>query len=253
MFGMLFLIFLVLLEEFDFFFVVCCHAMLLSFFGLFIGSRFLCQPLICARNWIFQVSREQEKCLKKYFLRKFSMNSVLSPKSHCSLSLLCLGIICWLDLCAIVSILNMLIFVFVCALYVWCFISQFFCGLWEAFAFLLTAIWDGVLFSFSRLFIWYGFHCPPLIWHMSEYFRFLGSERSAWGNSSWISILRIPCSFLYSIVQYICYVWVLFFDFIYAVPNWFWLCWFPCFLVHYVFGFFFLFLIFIFDFICFLL
>ena len=94
MFGMLFLISLVLLEEFDFFFAASCHAMLLSFLGLFIGSRFLCQPLNCARNWIFQVSREEEMCLKKYFLGKFTSNSLLSPKSHCSLSLLCLGIIC---------------------------------------------------------------------------------------------------------------------------------------------------------------
>ena len=38
------------LEEFDFFFAARCRAMLLSFFGLFIGSWFLCQPLICARN-----------------------------------------------------------------------------------------------------------------------------------------------------------------------------------------------------------
>ena len=82
------------LEEFDFFFAARFRAMLLSIFGLFIGFGFLCQPLICARNWIFQVSREQEKCLKKYFLGMFTMNSVLSPKSDCSLSLLCLGIIC---------------------------------------------------------------------------------------------------------------------------------------------------------------
>ena len=81
------------LEEFDFFFTARCRAMLVSFFGLFIGSGFLCQPLICARNWIFQVSREEEKCLKKYFLGKFTSNSLLSPKSHCSLSLLCLCII----------------------------------------------------------------------------------------------------------------------------------------------------------------
>ena len=82
------------LEEFDFFFAARFRAMLLSFLSLFIGSGFLCQPLICARNWIFQVYRELEKCLKKYFLGKFSSDSLLSPKSHCSLSLLCLGFIC---------------------------------------------------------------------------------------------------------------------------------------------------------------
>ena len=95
----------------------------------------------------------------------------------------------------------------------------------------------GVVFIFSSFhLIWVSL--PTGYMHMSGYFRFLGSERSTWGNSSWISILRIPRSFLYGIVQYICYVWVLFFDFIYAVSNLFWFCWFPCFLVRYVFGFF---------------
>ena len=136
------------LEEFDFFFAAYCHAMVLSFFCRFIGSRFLCQPLICACNWIFQVSREQEKCLKKYFLLKFSMNFVLSLKSHCSLYLLCLGIICLLDLCAMESILNLLIFVFLCALYIWCFIFLFFCCLWKMFHFILTAFGMGCCFHF---------------------------------------------------------------------------------------------------------
>ena len=106
----------------------------------------------------------------------------------------------------------------------------------------------GVVFVFS------SFHLilvslPTAYMRISGYFRFLESEGIAWGNSSLICLLCILYSFLYGIVQYICYVWVLFFDFIYAVSNWFWLCWFPCFLVRYVFGFF-LFLIFICDFIC---
>ena len=109
------------------------------------------------------MSREQEKCMKKYFLSKFTSNSLLSPISHCSLSLLCLGIICWLDLCAIVSILNMLIFVFVCALYVWCFISHFFGCVLEEFDFFFAARCRAMLLSFFGLFIGSWFLYQPLI------------------------------------------------------------------------------------------
>ena len=46
-----------------------------------------------------------------------------------------------------------------------------------------------------------------------------------WGKSSYISFLRIPCSLIYRIVQYICYVWVWFVDLIYALLNSFGICW----------------------------
>ena len=48
-----------------------------------------------AYHWIFQVSRKQEKFMRKYFLYKITSYSLLSAISQFSLSLLCVGIICW--------------------------------------------------------------------------------------------------------------------------------------------------------------
>ena len=80
--------------------------------------------------------------MRKVFLDKFSSYSLFSPISHCSIYLLCLGMICWLYLCIIEFISNMfvcwmhvctrefilnpLIAMFVCELVVWLFISHFF-------------------------------------------------------------------------------------------------------------------------------
>ena len=82
--------------------------------------------------------------------------------------------------------------------------------------------WD-VIFIFSSftliLVSW-----PTINKHISRFFRILGSRRSVWGKSSYISFLRIPYSFIYRIVQYICYVWVWFVDLIYALLNSFRIC-----------------------------
>ena len=58
--------------------------------------------------------------------------------------------LCWLDVCIIELISNMLISMFFEELDVWFFISHFFCCLWEQFDFLLTLFCHRMLFSFSR-------------------------------------------------------------------------------------------------------
>ena len=83
--------------------------------------------------------------------------------------------------------------------------------------------WD-VIFILSS-FRLISVYCPTINKHISGFFRILGSRRSVWGKSSYISFLRIPCSFIYRIVQYICYVWVWFVDLIYALLNSFGICW----------------------------
>ena len=99
-------------------------------------------------------------------------------------------------------------------------------------AFYLSFIWLFVwsirfplnwVFPWDVIFILSSFHlisvsCPTIKEHISGFFRIVGS-RSVWGKSSYISFLRIPCSFIYRIVQYICYVWVWFVDLIYALLN----------------------------------
>ena len=83
--------------------------------------------------------------------------------------------------------------------------------------------WDVILIFSSFHLI--SMSCPTINKHISEFFRILGSWRSVWGKSSYISFLRIPCSLIYRIVQYICYVWVWFVDLIYALLNSFGICW----------------------------
>ena len=97
-----------LIEVFDFLWTVFFHWMLVLFSCLFIWSRCLVPPLI-AYKWIFQDSREQEKCVRKVFLDKFSSYSLFFHISHCSIDLLYLGMICWLDLCIIELSSNMFI------------------------------------------------------------------------------------------------------------------------------------------------
>ena len=80
------------------------------------------------------------------------------------------------------------------------------------------------VFPLDVIFIFSSFHlisvsCPTINKHISGFFRILGSRISVWGKSSYISFLRIPCSFIYRIVQYICYIWVWFVDLIYALLN----------------------------------
>ena len=99
--------------------------------------------------------------------------------------------------------------------------------------FYLSFIWlfvRSILFPLKCVFPWdvilifSSFHLismsyPTINKHISGFFRILWSRRSVWGKSSYISFLRIPCSFIYRIVQYICYVWVWFVDLIYALLN----------------------------------
>ena len=158
--------------------------------------------------------------MKKYFFGKFHSNSPILPRSLC---LLCLGIIFWLYVCVIIYLEY---FDFCVWLWVLCV------------AFYLSFIWLFVwsirfplnwVFPWEVILIFSSFHlisvsCPTINKRISGFFRILGSKRSVWGKSSYISFLRIPCSFIYRIVQYICYVWVWFVDLIYALLNYVRIC-----------------------------
>ena len=80
------------------------------------------------------------------------------------------------------------------------------------------------VFQWDVILIFSSFHlisvsCPTINKHISGFFRILGSKKSVWRKSSKLSFFRIPCSFIYRIVQYILYVWVWFVDLIYALWN----------------------------------
>ena len=155
------------LEYFDFcvWLWVLCVAFYLSFIWLFVRSiRF---PLNCVFPWdvififssfhlisvscpttnkhisgFFQDSREQEKCVRKVFLDKFSSYSLFFHISHCSIYLLCLVMICWLDLCIIEINFNMFIMVwFVCFTFHFLFLISLFVG-------------ENSVISFSGVFMW---------------------------------------------------------------------------------------------------
>ena len=163
MFGFLFMILLVFYEmhfiSLSLYFLMGCYFPFLVFsseLGFFAPHWYAC-------NLIFQVSREQEKCMRTYFLDKFTSYSLFSAITHCSLCLLCLNIIFWVEVCFIELILNMFIFVFACALYVWIFIYHLVGFLWDAFDFPFLVFCHGLLFSLSRLFVRSRFLCPWFI------------------------------------------------------------------------------------------
>ena len=114
-------------------------------------------------------------------------------------------------------------------------------------SFILMFVWSirfplNCVFPWVVIFVFSSFHlisvsCPTINMHISGFFRILGSRRSVWGKSSYISFLRIPSSFMYRIVQYICYVWVLFFDFLHTLYNLFRIFWFLCLVVGFMCGF----------------
>ena len=90
-------------------------------------------------------------------------------------------------------------------------------------------------------FLFWPFHrisvsLPTINMHIAGFFRFLGSRRSVWINTSWASLLRIPCFLQYRLVCYLCYVWVLFVDLIYALSYRFWICLFLCLFMRFMFG-----------------
>ena len=120
---------------------------LLSFFGLFIGFRFLCQAFISV-YWIFQVSREQEQFRRKYFFHKFSSYSLFSPISNWSLTLLLFGVICGLGARVIKFVFHVFIFLSVCAVDFLYVISHFFGCVLEEFDFFSLHFSMGCYFPF---------------------------------------------------------------------------------------------------------
>ena len=153
--------------------------------------------------WIFLDSRELEKCVRKVFLDKFSSYSLFFNIWHCSIYLFCLGMICWLDLCIIEFIWNMLIMIwFVRFTFHFLFCISFGCG-WEECNFLF---WSFHVISASL---------ARISNHITGFFRFFGSKRGLWGSISYLSLLRIPFFLLYRNFHYHCYVLVLFIDLCY--------------------------------------
>ena len=139
--------------------------------------------------------------MRKYFLSKFTYYSLLSAISQFSLSLLCVGIICWF----------VLFFVRICVLF---FICDFFDFGWEDLDFLFGSIlpWN-VIFLFSS-FPLTSVSFPTFYNRITLLFRLFGSRWSVWRSTFLVSFIRI---LPYHIVRYVCYVWVLFFDFMYVL------------------------------------
>ena len=138
----MFIIFWFVHITFHFLFLISCFVgenSVICISGLFIWSWLLWQAFL-TNHWTFQVSRKQEKFIKKYFLSKFTSYSIYSTISQFSLSLLCVGIFCWF----------VFFFVRICVLFVVC---DFFDYGWEVVDFLFVAFFHGMLVSFSRLFI----------------------------------------------------------------------------------------------------
>ena len=154
------------LEYFDFFvwFWVLCVAFYLSFILLFDRSFWF--PLNCVFPWdvilifssfhLISVSCPtinkhisgffrilgSWRSVRKVVLYKFSSYSLFFNISHCSIYLLYLGMICWLDLCIIELSSNMCImFWFVCFAFYFLFLISFFVG-------------ENSVISISGLFLW---------------------------------------------------------------------------------------------------
>ena len=130
--------------------------------------------------------------MRKYLLGKFTLYFLFFPISHCSLSLLYFGINCWLDVSVIEFILNMLISIFVCEVDVGMSIFFFF-GMrinWFSSNYIVSL---EVIFLFSSLHL-ISVSFPTIGKHIWEFFRLLGRKRRKSGNTSHVSLLRIPCS-----------------------------------------------------------
>ena len=111
--------------------------------------------------------------MRKVLLDKLCSYSLFFNISHCSICPICLGMICWLDLCIIELIWNMLImFWFVRFTFHFLFLISFGCG-WEECNFLFWSfhVISSSLASISNL--------------ITGFFRFFGSKRSLWGSTSY--------------------------------------------------------------------
>ena len=139
--------------------------------------------------------------MRKYFLSKFTSYSLLSAIWQFSLSLLCVGIFCW--------------FVYFLCAFVFCFLFLWFLWFWVRttwFAFVIILPWNAI-FLFS------SFHLMSVSFAtiyncITSFFQLFGSRWSVWKSTLLVSFIRI---LPYRIVPYVCYVWVLFFDFMYAL------------------------------------
>ena len=93
----------------------CFHFLVFSSDMGFIAHR------LYAYERIFQVSGKREKHMRKFFIDKFTSYSLFFIIWHCSIYLICLGVIFSLHLCDIEVIFIVLIFMFSFVLRVWFF------------------------------------------------------------------------------------------------------------------------------------
>ena len=135
--------------------------------------------------------------MRKVFLDNISSYSLFFHISHHSIYLLCLDMICWLGLCIIEFSSDMFImFWFVRFTFHFLFLISLFVGENSVISFSGVFMWSASLASISKL--------------ITGFFRFLGSKRSLWGNTSYLGLLRISFFLLYRNFHYLCYVLVLF-------------------------------------------
>ena len=123
--------------------------------------------------------------MRKVFLDKFSSYSLFFHISHCSIYFLCLGMICWLDLCMIEFIWNMLI-------------MFWFVRFTFHFLFLISLIvGEKNVISFSGLFMW-----SRLLW---QAFLSIWLDFSGFSEAREVSeeVLLIKVYFVFLFVCYI--------------------------------------------------
>ena len=136
--------------------------------------------------------------MRKVFLDKFSSYSLFFHISHCSIYLLCLGMICWLDLCIIEFISNMFImFWFVRFTFHFLFLISFFVG-------------ENSVISFSGLFMW-----SRLLWQA-----FLSISLDFSGFSEAREVYQeVLLIYVYFVFPFVCYIAI----FVISVICWYYL------------------------------
>ena len=135
----------------------CFHFLVFSSDMGFIAHR------LYAYERIFQVSGKREKHMRKFFIDKFTSFSLFFIIWHCSIYLICLGIIFSLHLCGIEVIFIVLSSVFGFFFFFLIFISDFICCLLQKFDFLFTAFFNGMLISLFLFFIGSRFLCQAFM------------------------------------------------------------------------------------------
>ena len=177
----------------------CFHFLVFSSNMGFIAHR------LYAYKRIFQVSRERENRMRKFFIDMFTSYSLFFPIWHCSIYLYvwvlffdCIYAVSnWFWLCWFPCFLVRYVFGFflIFNFYLWFHLLSII-GIWFPF----HCIFQWVIFLFS-FFHWISVSLPSIYERITGFSRYLGTKSNLGGSTSSISLLRIPCSLLYRIAR----------------------------------------------------